>query len=362
MSYYIGTLSGTSLDGIDIALVQFNGSQPEVIKSTTIKYPLEFKNTLRETIRDKQVSFEALGTLEQRIAKLTADGIKQILQLTNTDPHTVNAIGLHGQTLFHIPGQYSLQIGDPNLVAYLTGIKVVSDFRRMDIAAGGQGAPLTPLIHQALFHSYEHDTLVINLGGIANMTVLNKEKPHQYHGYDIGPANTLLDTWCEKYHNKPFDKDGRWASEGKLIKPLLDSMLQDPYFTEPHPKSTGPEYFNLDWVQSHMEGTHSAQDVQTTLTELTALILADAAKREFHTGRVLLCGGGCHNMHLVNRITRHLHDFQVMPSNEVGVDCDSLEAVFFAWLARKRLKNEPLRLEQITGSQTPICLGGVYLG
>lgn len=361
MSLYIGAISGTSLDGIDIALINFAQKLPDVIESFTIKYPMRIKEQLRTAIQSKSISFELLGELDLTVAKITADGVNQVLQRTGKSTSEINGIGSHGQTLFHIPGEYTLQIGDPNQIARLTGIPVVSDFRRMDIAAGGQGAPLTPLIHQALFHSYAQDTAVVNLGGIANMTILYKDKPTQVIGYDTGPANTLLDNWCEKHHKKPFDKDGKWASNGTVKQDVLGMMLKDPYFKAHSPKSTGPEYFNIDWVEKYLINTYSAQDIQATLTELTAISIANEVKKHLKYGRVLLCGGGCHNLHLVNRISRFLHDYTVMPTNEIGFDCDSLEAVFFAWLAQKRLKKELVRLEQITGSSEPVCLGGVYV-
>lgn len=360
MSLYIGLISGTSMDSLDAVLVDFSTVTPKLIETTNLAFPSELKAKFREVIGKAEVSFEELADFDIAIARLSTLAVKRLLETAGKAASDVRAIGSHGQTLFHIPGKYSLQVGDPNRIAFETGIKTIGDFRRMDIAAGGQGAPLAPLFHREVFGKHVKATFVVNLGGIANITYLPEAKNESIVGFDTGPANTLLDKWHEMHRDSAFDVDGRWAKSGKILTPLLQHLLLDEYFQAPPPKSTGPEHFNIEWLKKHLDGDERTEDVQATLVELTAASVAQAIKSFVPDGQVVVCGGGAHNVFLMERLKEHLNEFQFDKTDAFGVSADWMEAMCFAWLAKKHLDNEKLDTTSVTGAARDVHLGGSF--
>ena len=282
-----------------------------------------------------------------------------LLTDTGVSTEAVSAIGQHGQTLRHHPSgdiPYTVQIGDPNRLAERTGITVVADFRRRDMAAGGQGAPLVPAFHAAQLAMPGIATAVVNIGGIANVTLIATDGG--VTGWDTGPGNTLLDAWVSRHQGVPFDDAGKWAATGNLLRPLLVDMLEDPYFTRSHPKSTGPELFNLDWVTSHLVG-EAAADVQRTLVELTAASIARALV-DASPKVVRVCGGGARNGFLMQRLCARLPECEVTTTAAAGVDPAWVEAWAFAWLAEQTLAGQPGNVPSVTGAKGPRVLGGIY--
>ena len=361
MDLYIGVISGTSCDGLDIVIADLSEEKPIILQSKTTTYPSNYKTIFSKITRTQSIDFSLLSSLEKDIACMTIDGIQSLLSVAQLSNQAINAIGFHGQTIFHIPGKYSLQIGDPNHIAFQTKIPVVADFRRMDIAAKGQGAPLTPLLHQRLFYDNTQNTTVINLGGISNITFIPKAKDQAVNGYDSGPANTLLDQWCQFQHQQPFDVNGQWARSGQIQTEVLSTLMHDPYFKQPAPKSTGPEYFNLDWLQKKITLSElDPADLQATLTALTAHSIAHAVSSQFDEARIILCGGGCHNEYLIELLKATLPQYTHIHAPQLGIDSDQLEALCFAWLAQQRMQEIPVDLRTITGSQSTLILGNLY--
>lgn len=361
-SYYIGLLSGTSMDAIDAAVVDFDSSKPKLIASHSHSIPETLKIRTRKLYTPGENEIHHLGECDIEWGKLFAQAVLHLLQSTQISKHEIIAIGSHGQTVRHSPKSthpFTLQIGDPNTIAALTGITTVADFRRMDIAHGGHGAPLAPAFHRHLFQHRQHDTFVVNIGGIANVTYLPADATKKVVGFDTGPGNTLMDAWCRQHLNKAFDDNGAWAMQGKCDAVLLQRLLSDKYFSQQPPKSTGPEYFHLAWVNSNI----SLQDTQRTLLELTAKTITDSISTLATTKfcEVFLCGGGARNNALIDRIQFFLGpQFFVSTTESRGIASDWLEAMLFAWLAKMRLEHQTLSLNSITGSQKPVLLGGVY--
>ena len=351
---YIGVMSGTSLDGVDVALCQIDQKTCTLIHS--IEYPMDksLKLEILKTIK-QEITLQRVGELDNRLATLFAKAINALLSSKNIDYSTVNAIGLHGQTLWHNPnGKYgfSMQLGDPNIVAVETNIRVVSDFRRKDIALGGQGAPLVPAFHEFLFADLKEQISIVNIGGMANITVLGE----RLIGYDTGCGNVLLDTWVNKHLSKPYDKDAKWAKSGSIDFKLLDEMLKDPYFSKVYPKSTGREYFNEEWINSYIANKNLENEtIQRTILELTAISISNEVLK-FNRDILVLCGGGAKNSFLVERIKI------LLPSREVVIanNADELEAMAFAWLAYKRVHKEVVNLKDVTGARSNAVLGGIY--
>lgn len=360
--YYIGLLSGTSMDAVDAAIVGFSESKPKLVAyhAEPIPEPLRGKTRLLCVPGENEIN--RFGEADIEWGQLFAQAAIKLLHHANLSAADIIAIGSHGQTIRHHPTSqipFTLQIGDPNTIAGLTNIPTVADFRRMDIALGGQGAPLAPAFHRYLFQNTQHDTMVINIGGIANITYLPADLQANIVGFDTGPGNNLMDAWCRQHINRSFDENGQWAMQGQVNNALLSRLLNDPYFSQNPPKSTGPEYFHLNWLNS----TINAVDTQRTLLELTAQSIANEALKLATTSQcdVLLCGGGAHNHALVDRIKTLLGArFTVSLTDEHGVPSNWLEAMLFAWLAKLRLENYALDLKSITGSQQPVVLGGVY--
>jgi anhydro-N-acetylmuramic acid kinase len=367
---YLGLMSGTSADGIDAALVRFEGEgralRCELVRGHTFAWDATLRGHLVALGQGADtVSLDALGTLDGRIALAFAEAALSLLKDADVPRGRVRAIGSHGQTIRHRPQAdppFTWQLGDGNVIAERSGITTVADFRRRDVAAGGQGAPLMPAFHAALLGSPQEDRAVLNLGGIANFTLL--PVAGDVRGFDTGPANALMDAWCERHTGHAYDADGAFAARGQASAALLARLLADPWFAAPPPKSTGREQFHLDWLQSRMENdTVSPADVQATLLELTARTVADALQMtQPDTRRVLVCGGGVRNPVLMARLAACLPHAVVESTAAHGLDPDYVEAMGFAWLARETLAGRPGNLPAVTGASGRRVLGTVYPG
>jgi anhydro-N-acetylmuramic acid kinase len=361
---YIGLISGTSADGIDAALVRFEQHAPQLVHALTHPWPEALRAQILRVAQDEtKLDLDAYGRLDVAIGQIFADAVHALLAQSGTPATSVRAIGSHGQTIRHRPtGEhpFTLQIGDASVIAERSGIDVVADLRRADVAAGGQGAPLLPAVHAMLLAHAGHTRVVLNLGGIANITVLSADG--HVSGFDTGPANGLLDAWCMRQRGEAFDRDGAFAQSGRIDEALLANLLDDPYFALPPPKSTGREHFHLGWLDARLHSTSlSPADVQATLLELTARSVADAITQ--HAGDatdVLLCGGGVHNGVLVRRLGELLQPLKLSSTATHGIDPDYLEATAFAWLARQRLLGLPGNLPAVTGARGFRVLGALY--
>lgn len=362
---YIGLMSGTSMDGIDAALVDFSSAHPHILATRNEPYPAAIHRQLSAALELPDPRNADLAELDNAVGKTFAHATNRLLGKAGIDRAEVQAIGSHGQTIRHEPNAaqpWSLQIGNPDIIAADTGIDVVADFRSADINAGGQGAPLVPAFHKACFSSASENRVIVNIGGIANVTILRADPVQAVTGFDTGPGNTLMDNWTRQNLGTAMDLDGNWAQGGTCIPGLLEELLQDPYFTAQPPKSTGREYFNLEWLARHGHAdSHSPQDVQATLCELTARTLADAVHRYApETRRLLVCGGGQHNRHLVGRLAANLEGIAVESTGLYGLDPDWVEATAFAWLARQRLADRPGNIPEVTGATHPVVLGRLF--
>ncbi|WEN15418.1 anhydro-N-acetylmuramic acid kinase [Rhodanobacter sp. AS-Z3] len=361
---YIGLISGTSADSIDSVLVSFPRGTPQLLASHSHPWPSALRERLLALAQgDTAITLDTFGRLDVEIGHGFADAACALLEISGTPAAAVRAIGSHGQTLRHRPtGDYpfTLQLGDPSVIAERCSIDVVADFRRADIAAGGQGAPLLPALHAMLLARPGHTRVVLNLGGIANITVLGADG--SVLGFDTGPANGLLDAWCLRQRGESFDRDGAYATSGYCDDELLNALLDDDYFALAPPKSTGREYFHLEWLATHSRlATLAPNDVQATLLELTARSIARAiARHATDVDEVLACGGGVHNGALMRRLTELLAPSVVMSTSRYGIDPDFLEATAFAWLARQRLLGLPGNLPSVTGARGYRVLGAIY--
>ncbi|MGN2248396.1 anhydro-N-acetylmuramic acid kinase [Frateuria sp. GZRR35] len=361
---YLGLISGTSADGVDVALVSFEQGMPQLRAALTHPWPDALRERVLALAQDLTAfNLDSYGRLDVAVGRHFADAARALLQTSGTAPSAVRALGSHGQTVRHRPGgeaPFTLQIGDPTVIAETCRIDVVADFRRADVAAGGQGAPLLPAVHAMLLGQPGASRVVLNLGGIANITVLGPEG--QVLGFDTGPANGLLDAWCLEQRGEPFDRDGAFAAAGVVDAPLLEALLADPYFTLPPPKSTGREHFHLAWlVRQPRVALLSPADVQATLLELTAHTVADAIEACAPTATdVLVCGGGVHNSRLMARLAEWLAPRRVVSTATHGIDPDYLEAAAFAWLARQRVLGLPGNLPAVTGARGRRVLGALY--
>ena len=362
---YIGLISGTSADGIDAALVRFEQDRPRLIHALTHPWPDALRTQILRVAQDEtQLDLDAYGRLDVAIGQVFADAVQKLLEKNRTAASSVRAIGSHGQTIRHRPsGNYpfTLQIGDASVIAERCGIDVVADFRRADVAAGGQGAPLLPAVHAMLLAHPGQTRVVLNLGGIANITVLSANG--HVSGFDTGPANGLMDAWCLRHRGETFDRDGALAASGHVDETLLARLLDDAYFALPPPKSTGREHFHLHWLDAQLSSfSLSPADVQATLLELTARSIAASIDRHANDAvDVLLCGGGVHNSALVRRLDELLKPRKLSSTALYGVDPDYLEATAFAWLARQRLLGLPGNLPAVTGARGLRVLGAVHM-
>ena len=360
--YYIGLMSGTSMDGIDAALVQFGDPGVELVATHSHPYPDTLRHALGKAVMtppDEPIA--NLGALDRQVGERFRDATNELLRLAGVDVSDVHAIGSHGQTVRHQPDAtrpYTLQIGNPDLIARGTGIVTVGDFRSADMAAGGQGAPLVPPFHDWLFGGVESTRVILNIGGIANVTILGDG---DVRGFDTGPGNTLLDAWIQRHRKQPFDRNGEWASSGRLNGPLLERLLRYEYFDMEPPKSTGVEEFNLAWLGQFDVEHHDPVDVQATLTELTARSIADHVRRHAAGATELyVCGGGVHNADLVARLGRNLAETSVSSTADVGLDPDWVEAVAFAWLAMRTMGGLTGNLPSVTGASRKVVLGTIH--
>lgn len=360
---FLGLISGTSADGIDAALVDFAEGQAHLVFGRT--YPWD--PALRAQLvalgqQGASLSLDAIAELDVRVARAFAEAANLALADSGIVASRVRAIGSHGQTLRHRPwGPYpfTLQLGDPSTLAERTGITVVADLRRRDIAAGGHGAPLLPGLHAALLHAPDEDRAVLNLGGIANLTLLPARG--EVRGFDTGPANALMDAWCLRHLSEDFDRGGAFAASGHVDEELLARLLDDPWFTEPPPKSTGRDHFHLGWVEARLRGDEAPADVQATLNALTARTVANALQAtQPGTRRVIACGGGVHNPQLMAALAASLPEARVESTAAHGLDPDHVEAMGFAWLARQTLLGLAGNLPSVTGAAGPRVLGGIY--
>jgi len=361
---YIGVMSGTSMDGVDTALVEIDENRVRLIACDDYPMPASIKQTLFSICTGQDTNLKAIGELDHQLGHLFADAVLQLLNKSGYSAEQIRAIGNHGQTVFHQPiGDlpFTIQLGDANIIAVKTGIDTVADFRRKDMALGGQGAPLVPAFHKRIFAMQDSTTIVLNIGGIANISVLHPEQA--VIGYDTGPGNMLMDAWCEQHTGQSFDKDAEFALKGNTDAALLTQLLAEPYLTISAPKSTGRERFNIDWL--HQQLAHyntTAEDVQRTLCEYSAQTIAHEVKK-FTFGpqpQLLVCGGGARNPLLMQRLAELLPQWQVATTDNKGVDGDYMEAMAFAWLAQRYIDGLPSNLPEVTGASHLASLGVLY--
>jgi anhydro-N-acetylmuramic acid kinase len=360
---YLGLISGTSADGIDAALVRFQDEVPTLVAGLTHPWPDALRHRILAVAQDEErLDLDSYGRLDVAIGHCFADAANAVLDKAGVDAGAVRAIGSHGQTLRHRPAgehAFTLQVGDPASIAERTRIDTVADFRRADVAAGGQGAPLVPAFHATVLRMPGATRVVLNLGGIANITVLGADG--HVSGFDTGPANGLMDAWCMRHRGEPFDRDGAFATTGRVDQAWLARLLADPYFALPAPKSTGREHFHLAWLDAHAGIADMAvEDVQATLLELTARSVSEAiAAYADDALDVVACGGGVHNGALMRRLAQCLQR-PIRSSAALGIDPDHVEAMAFAWLARRRLLGLPGNLPAVTGASGDRLLGAIY--
>lgn len=361
----VGLMSGTSMDAIDAVLVRFEAGRPQPLARHALPLPADLRAALLALAAPGDDEIDRAAQLDNRFARLCAHAVRELLGIAGLRTGQVRAIGSHGQTIRHAPAAaepYTVQIGNPALLAELTGITVVADFRRRDMAAGGQGAPLAPAFHAAFFGREEADVAVVNIGGIANLTHL-PAGGGPVTGFDTGPGNLLLNAWTERYLGEPMDRGGAWAAGGGVIDALLERLLADDYFAAPPPKSTGREYFHLDWLDAHCAALGrplAPRNVAATLVELSARTIAAACHAHAAAAHEwLICGGGAHNALLMTRLAA-LAEVPVRSSAVRGVDPDDLEAIGFAWLAQRTLAGLPGNLPEVTGARGPRVLGAIY--
>lgn len=363
---YIGLMSGTSLDGIDAALVRFEYEQATVLDSICLPLPSALREQIKSLINPSENEINRLLSVDVQLANTFADSVAQLIDKTNINIKDIVAIGCHGQTIRHLPTAEhptTLQIGDPNIIAEVTGITTVADFRRRDMAAGGQGAPLVPAFHEYVFRDSKRNRVILNLGGIANITILNAEKNIPVTGFDTGPANTLMNHWIQQQQNKNFDEGGSWAASGQINNDFLAQLLDDNYFKLTPPKSTGTEYFNAAWLTKKLSAFPllAAEDVQASLTVFTAITVSDAVKQYANDAdEIIICGGGVHNDFLLQQLTKNLPHIEIHSSAKYGLDPDYIEATAFAWLAKQTIEHQYGNLPEVTGAKRGVILGGIY--
>ncbi|HDC4631802.1 TPA: anhydro-N-acetylmuramic acid kinase [Enterobacter hormaechei] len=360
---YIGVMSGTSLDGVDVVLAAIDENMVAQQASLTWPIPVSLKEEILNICQGQQLTLSQLGQLDVRLGALFAEAVLALMQQERLHPQDIVAIGCHGQTVWHEPvgeAPHTMQIGDNNQIVAKTGVTVVGDFRRRDMALGGQGAPLVPAFHQALLAHPVERRMVLNIGGIANLSMLIPGQP--VRGYDTGPGNMLMDAWIWRQSGKAYDKDAQWASQGKVILPLLQTLLSDPFFALPAPKSTGREYFNYGWLERQLARFPglAPQDVQATLTELTAVSISEQVLLSGVCERLLVCGGGSRNPLVMARLAALLPGTEVTTTDEAGISGDDMEALAFAWLAWRTVAGLPGNLPSVTGAREASVLGAIF--
>ena len=349
--YYLGLMSGTSLDGVDAVLMDEDCRQ--VVGSYYLPYSAKLKAELLDLTQSDNTTLQQLSATDIAVAEHFADCANALVAHQQIDTTEIGAIGSHGQTIYHQGGVYSHQIGHGAIIAQKTGINVVNDFRMADVTAGGQGAPLTPLYHQHLLSG--EPGVVVNLGGIANISIIGEAETL---GFDSGPANTLIDNWTRACKGLDYDRDGIWSRSGFVLQPMLEAMLDDAYFQQAAPKSTGPEYFNLTWLRGFLPSEYQEQDVARTLIELSVLSISQHIPKGEN---VYLCGGGVHNLFLAERLAYLNPDSEVGVTNDLGVHVDFVEAAAFAFFAKQTLDQQPSNLPSVTGASTEKILGAMHV-
>ena len=366
LGYYLGTMTGTSGDGLDVSLIEIDESENvKFVTGQTFKYGDNLRKNLISLSSPTNNEIELMGECDTELGQFTGESILDFLHNIGRKKETIIALGSHGQTIRHRPPStknrfpFTIQIGNPHLIADITSITTIADFRRRDMAAGGQGAPLVPPFHFRLFQkTKEHQVVILNIGGISNITVLGRN----LLGFDTGPGNCLMDAWILKHQNKYFDAEGTWASQGKVIQPLLNNLIEDTYFANSYPKSTGREYFNIGWAQEKYDKLNSLNkmDVQATFCELTVITVISALEKlDSQTHEIIVCGGGRLNTHLMNRL-KEKAACPVTVSEDYSIDGDYLEASAFAWLAFKHLKGETASSPMVTGAKGARLLGTLF--
>lgn len=364
---FIGLMSGTSMDAIDCALIDASQNRISLVDFLQIPFPLELKARALAAMNPGAITWTQLGDLDIELARLFASAALSMTRRHQLAAADVAALGSHGQTLWHQPtssvrgNRFTWQLGDPNLIALLTGITTVADFRRFDMAAGGEGAPLVPAFHAAQFASRECVRVVLNLGGIANITVMFPSG--ECLGYDTGPANMLMDEWAMLKLGEPFDASGNWAASGSPDVGLLETLLNDPYFGKSPPKSTGRELFNMNWLVGRAGEKLQKlppEDIQATLLELTATSIAVAIASHAAAGEVLVCGGGTHNLRLLESLRARLPRFSLDSTARLGIPPNAVEAAAFAWFAKQAIEGKQVDFRSFTGAARPVSAGGIY--
>ena len=357
---YVGVMSGTSLDGADAVLIDFTPGSLRVIATASIPFEESLRSRLAGLCQPGHDGLDAASECTVQLAHIYAKATLDALREASIDPGAVSAIGCHGQTVRHRPERgFTLQLNDPALLAELTGIDVVADFRRRDVAAGGQGAPLVPLFHDAVFRGESLNRVIVNIGGISNATVLHRGKP--LTGFDCGPGNLLLDHWVATHRGEPFDRDGDWARTGSVLPDLLSRCLEEDFFQSPPPKSTGRERFNPEWLSQRLSGAEAPEDVQATLLTLTITAIIDAIDRFAPgTDEIFLCGGGARNTLLRAQLAEAAAPRAVATTEPLGIGPQWIEAAAFAWLADRCLKRASLPLPSVTGARHDCVLGAIY--
>lgn len=364
--YYIGLMSGTSMDSIDAALVDFSSRIPALTGHLAVEWPDNLRTRLLALAANPDSPLSEFGTLDVEAGHQFASAVIDLLKKSGLAADNIKAIGSHGQTVLHKPeppAAFSLQIGDPNCIAEQTGITTVADFRRRDMAAGGQGAPLTPAFHNQIFRSADENRVVLNIGGMSNITVLPRTGEGEPVGFDTGPGNVLLDAWIGRQTGQSHDQDGHWARSGSVDSALLDALLAESFFRQPAPKSTGRELFNLDWLQGLLadQPRLKPENVQATLVAVTVTAIAEAIRRYANkTQTILVCGGGVHNTYMMEQLQASLPGLTIESTAQYGMHPDWVEAIAFAWFAKQALEKKPANLPSVTGASQPVILGGIY--
>ena len=359
-SLFVGLMSGTSLDGADAALIDFSSWPPRTLAFATVPFSAELRERILKLSEPGEDRLDLCGSVSLELADLYARSVDAVIAGGGVSARDIAAVGCHGQTVRHRPERgYTIQLNDPARLAELTGIDVVADFRRRDMAAGGQGAPLVPAFHEAMFRDAATSRVVVNIGGISNITWLPAAGPTL--GFDCGPGNVLLDGWARRHLGAAFDENGAWAERGRSDPTLLHSLLSEPFLLAPPPKSTGRELFRMAWLEERLDANTTAVDVQATLTEFTAQAIMRAVDRFCPgTNEIYLSGGGARNGTLVAKIAGLAADRPVAPTDTLGVPTAHVESMAFAWLAMKCVRREPVDLTAVTGARKPRVLGAIY--
>ena len=362
----IGLMSGTSLDGVDAVAADFSTGAPIVRGRAHAPFEPDLRKELLALCRPSENELERAAIAAQKLVRAYARAVESLLSITRIPRDSILALGAHGQTVRHVPSRrFSVQLNNPALLAELTGIDVIADFRSADLAAGGEGAPLVPAFHQKVFQSEETRRAIVNIGGIANITFLPPSKSgERIFGFDCGPGNMLMDAWCQQRINRPYDENGAWAASGMSQQDLLDLMLAEPYFALPPPKSTGRELFSAEWLKAKLSSIPRpirARDIEATLLSLTARTITEAIARFAPaTEEVYLCGGGALNPALVSAISGLMPTRRVQTTSEIGIRPMDVEGLAFAWLAFAWLSSEPGNCPAVTGAAGPRRLGALY--